>query len=425
MEEEETYELAIPSPPPAAPIEGDGDPHWRVTLYAIWVAQLISIMGFSFVMPFFPFYIQELGVKDPRQVAVWAGLLATASGVAMTAAAPLWGMVADRVGRKPMVQRAMFGGAVAMGLMGLAHNVHQLLALRLVQGVLSGTMTASFALVSSVTPHRRMGYSLGLLQMAVFIGASLGPWFGGMLADHFGYRIPFAVTAGLLAAGGLLVLFGARERFQRPAPQADSAASSLRSLVRLPGIGTMLGVYFMLNLSGTIVGPIFPLFVADLLATPTRAASTTGMIMAIGAGTAAVAAVFLGRASDRIGHRRLLVGSTVAAGLLCFPQAAARTVWHLLILRAGYGLAAGGMGPTVNALVATSVPRRSMGSIYGLTSAATSLGAALGPAMGGILAASTNLRMPFVLMGAMLLALGIMVRWRVAAPAPADETVGA
>ncbi len=425
MEEEETYELAIPPPAQAPPPEGDGDPHWRVTLYAMWVAQLISIMGFSFVMPFFPFYIQELGVTDPRQVAVWAGLLVTACGVAMTAAAPLWGMVADRVGRKLMVQRSMFGGAVAMGLMGLAHNVQQLLVLRFLQGVLSGTMAASFALVSSVTPRRRMGYSLGLMQMAVFIGASLGPWFGGILADHFGYRIPFAVTAGLLAAGGLLVLFGARERFQRPAPHAGSAAASLRSLARLPGIGTLLGVYFMLNLSGTIVAPIFPLFVAQLLATPTGAASATGMIMAIGGAAAALSSVVIGRASDRVGQRRLLIAATAATGVLCFPQAAARTVWQLLGIRAAYGLAAGGMGPTVNALAATLVPRSSIGSIYGLTSAATSLGSALGPSIGGILAASTDLRMPFVLMGALLLALSIMVRWRVVSAAPADETVGA
>jgi len=208
VETDETYPL--PAPDPAleqdaigGARETDGDPGWRLTLYAAWVAQLFSIMGFSFVMPFFPFYIQkELGITDPRLVPIWAGLLATAGGVTMIGAAPLWGMIADRYGRKPMVQRSMFGGAVILGLMGLVHNVNQLLILRLLQGAVTGTIAASVALVSSVTPKRRMGYSLGLMQMAVFTGASVGPWLGGAMADHFGYRAPFAVTAALLFAGG-------------------------------------------------------------------------------------------------------------------------------------------------------------------------------------------------------------------------------
>ena len=397
------------------PLDDDGDPSWRVTLYAAWVAQLISIMGFSFVMPFFPFYVQTLGITNPREVPMWAGLLTTAGGISMTAFAPLWGMVADRYGRKLMVQRAMFGGAVIMALMGAVSNVHQLLVLRFIQGAVTGTVPASIALVSSVTPKDRMGYSLGLMQMAVFTGASVGPWVGGVLADHFGYRVPFVVTGALLVVAGFLVLFGTHERFERPAPQQHSAAGAIRNLLRLRGVTTLLLVYFMLNLSGTIVGPVFPLFVAKLPGTAARAASITGMVLAMGGIAAAIAAVTIGRASDRIGHRRILLASTILAGLLTFPQALARTVRQLLAMRVGYGLAAGGMGPTVNSLVTTLVPRASLGSIYGLTAAASSLGAALGPSIGGVVAASAGLRAPFFVMGAMLLALALMVRSRVSA----------
>jgi len=346
---------------------------------------------------------------------MWAGLLATAGGISMTAFAPLWGMVADRYGRKLMVQRAMFGGAVIMALMGAVSNVHQLLVLRFIQGAVTGTVPASIALVSSVTPKDRMGYSLGLMQMAFFTGASVGPWVGGVMADHFGYRVPFAVTGALLVVAGFLVLFGTHERFERPAPQQHTATAAIRNLLRLRGVTTLLLVYFMLNLSGTIISPIFPLFVAKLPGTATRAASITGMILAMGGMAAAVAAVTIGRASDRVGHRRILLVSTALAGLLTFPQAMARAVWQLLAMRVGYGLAAGGMGPTVNALAASLVPRASLGSIYGLTAAASSLGAALGPSIGGAAAAWAGLRAPFFLMGAMLVLLAVMLRWRVSA----------
>lgn len=107
-------ELQIPSVAVArsrepAQAKPDGDSRWRVTLGTMWVAQLFAMIGFAFVMPFIPFYIRELGVTDPRLVPIWAGLLVTGSGVMMSVVAPLWGWVADRYGRKLMVQRAMFG----------------------------------------------------------------------------------------------------------------------------------------------------------------------------------------------------------------------------------------------------------------------------------------------------------------------------
>jgi len=407
--------------------EADGDPHWRMTLYAAWVAQLCSIMGFSFVMPFFPFYLQhDLGVTDPHQVPIWAGILASSSGIAMTAAAPLWGIVADRYGRKIMVQRSMFGGAVVLGLMGLVHTPVQLLILRILQGAVTGTISASVALVSSVTPRKRMGYSLGLMQMAVFTGAAVGPWLGGAMADRFGYRAPFAVTAGLLLGGGLLVLFGARERFKRPAPHDLQGVAGVRSLLSLPGVVTLLSIYFMLNLSGTIVGPIFPLFVEKLMGTAEHAASTTGMLLAIGGVVAAVAAVTIGRSSDRLGHRRVLVVTTALVGLFCFPQALARTVPQLLAIRVFSGFASGGMSPAVNALMANICPRNCLGRVYGLTTAASSIGMSIGPSVGGWLAATAGLRLPFVVMGAMLLLLALMVQRRVPAvtaglDAPVEE----
>ena len=79
-------------------------------------------MGFSFVNPFMPLFIQELGNFTNQKAAFWAGIATSASGIAMFFSAPLWGIVADRWGRKPMVLRAMFGSAVLLGFMGLAPN---------------------------------------------------------------------------------------------------------------------------------------------------------------------------------------------------------------------------------------------------------------------------------------------------------------
>lgn len=96
---------------------------------------------------------------------------------------------------------------------------------------------------------------------------------------------------------------------------------------------------------------------------------------------------------------------------MCFPQAAARSVRQLLVLRAIFGLGAGGMIPAMNAMVATIVPRGSLGRAYGLTTTAAAIGWATGPVLGGWAASALGLRMPFVIMGGLLFALALAQHW--------------
>ena len=208
--------------------DADGQPHWRLTLYTTWTAQLCAMMAFSFVLPFIPFYVRELGVNG-KALYLWSGALVTGCGLMMAAVAPLWGWVADRYGRKSMVQRAMFGAGIFLSAMSRVTNVRQLLALRMLQGGFTGTVSASVALVSTVLPANRLAFGLGLMQAAVSAGASLGPLFGGMMSERWGSRSSFLVTGALLFAGGLLVQFGARERFHRVPPR-ERRCPHLRTL---------------------------------------------------------------------------------------------------------------------------------------------------------------------------------------------------
>ena len=93
---------------------------WRLTLFVMFIAQWISIVGFSFVVPFIPFYIREIGVTNEKLVPIWAGILVAASSLTMTIFAPFWGWLSDRYGRKLMVERAMFAGAIITMAMGIS-----------------------------------------------------------------------------------------------------------------------------------------------------------------------------------------------------------------------------------------------------------------------------------------------------------------
>jgi DHA1 family multidrug resistance protein-like MFS transporter len=190
-------------------------PQWRRTLYTIWLTEFIAVLGFNFVLPFIPYYIEELGVTGQQQVALWAGLATSVMSLGSAIMAPIWGMLADQHGRKLMVMRATFAGAFLMVLMAWVTNAQQLVFLRFLHGVFTGTIAAATALVVSIVPKEYSGAAFGSLQTAVYLGTSLGPLLGGVAADRLGYRSSFWVTGTLLLFSGILVTFLVREDLRR------------------------------------------------------------------------------------------------------------------------------------------------------------------------------------------------------------------
>ena len=385
---------------------------WKKNLYSTWISQLIAIIGFYFVFPFIPFYIQELGVTGVNQVARWAGILAGAPALTMAIFSPIWGSLADKYGRKLMVERAMFGGAIVTTCMGLVSNVYQLLALRILQGALTGTIPASVALISTTTPQERLGFSLGLMQTAVFSGASIGPLLGGVVADFFGYRCSFYITGSLLFIAGLIVLFLVEEGFQ-PLSQEEIAGKGFWKNIWIifssRQLLAMIVVLFFIQFAGMIVYPIFPLFVQFLAKSSSRIASITGAMLALTGIASALSSVIIGQVSDNVGYKKILIVSTLGAGMFYLPQAFVGNIFQLFLLRVALGLFAGGIMPTANAIIAFSVSDEHRGKVYGITASASSLGNATGPIAGGIIASILSLRAVFIFTTALLIIAGIWV----------------
>ncbi|MBA3642887.1 MAG: MFS transporter [Chloroflexia bacterium] len=392
---------------------------WRRNLYAVGAAQLLAIIGFSLRAPFLPFYLGDLGVASSESQALWSGLINAAGAGVMAISAPFWGIIADRRGRRPMLLRAMIASTFTIGLMGFATQPWHLLALRLVEGLLSGTVTASTTLVAATTPRPRLGYALGMVQTAVFAGSSLGPLFGGLLADSIGPRATFGVASGCLGTAALLVLFLVRERFVPPKPQPAAQPGDRRRWAGWQAaVGFPLGqqllllvlVLFVVRLASMAVQPIVPLFVRELAPNTTDLSSLSGLVLGVLGLTSALSAVYLGRLGDRRGHRRVLFASVIAAGIFYLPMAFVAHPWQLIALQALFGVAAGGLIPSANTLVANLTPPERRGAIYGLTAAAAAMGGFIGPLAGAAIAAGFGFRAPFFGVAMLLLALAVAVR---------------
>ena len=370
-------------------------------------------MGFAMVAPFLTPFVRELGIHDNGRAMIWSGWLSTSAGLAMALIAPVWGILADRHGRKLMVLRSMFGGMVVLGLMACVQNVHQLLILRMFQGFLTGTVAASVALVSSVVPTRRAGFALGLMQSALYVGGSLGPLLGGELIARSGFRASFLGSAGVLLVAGCLTAFGVREEFNPDeVEEGAGGAGTIRQVLCLPGFITMGGVLFLVMFAGSFIGPIMPLYVEKLAGGVAGAATRmTGQIIFAGGVAATISAIILGRLGDRLGYGRVLTICTLLSGLTLIPYAFCHTPGQLLFWRIMTAFTEAGTIPAVNALIRNITPRHACGKAFGLTQSIGAFGWAFGPLVGSWLAAAYGMAMPFIVVGIAFVAIsGVVLR---------------
>ncbi|MGH3106210.1 MAG: MFS transporter [Rubrobacteraceae bacterium] len=367
------------------------------------VSQLAATTGFMFVIPFLPLYVQRLGVEDAGHAAAWAGLLNTATAVTMALAAPLWGKLGDRYGQKKMLLRATLAGSMMLGLMGLVTSPWQLLLLRLLQGSLTGTVAAATVLVSATAPPEKASSRLGALQTFIFFASAAGPFAGGVFADLVGIRASFGVTAALLAASGLMVLFGVREDEPFGSDAGEDGASGDGTL---PGWRLFPGVLalFVVYLSITAVHPVLPGFLETIMEEPVRVASLAGQILGAGAFAAALGSLVGGHVAVRAGDWATVVGALSVAGLASLPQAAVSSVSELFVLRLVADFALGMVIPVANLAVRSAVAPERQGEAFGVAASATSAAFGLGPLGGGLLAASFGFGVPFLVPGVLLLA---------------------
>jgi DHA1 family multidrug resistance protein-like MFS transporter len=379
---------------------------WQRTLYAVIIAEGIALLGFGIAVPFLPFYIQDLGVTRLEDVALWVGVISSAPPIAAALAAPIWGRLADRYGRKRMLVRSLIGGGLAFCLIGtVVRTVPQLAMLRTLQKVLAGSVPASMTLVATSVPRERYGSALGLLQTVVFVGLSLGPFVGGVIGPLLGYSMTFLASGIMVLLMAILVGVVVKERFVPPDSRerrSDSPIRTVRLVLGDPVLVAMIGVLMLNNLANAITQPIVPLFVQTLVSGTSEASVASGLVLGATAGAHALGALSIGRFGDRWGRQRSLVICLIVAASFHFPQMFVRDPGQLLFLRVVSGLAVGGLMSLSNATIAERAPAGRQGTIYGMTSSIRQLGQGLGPIVGTAIVTGLGLNRVFPATGVLL-----------------------
>ena len=393
-----------------SPETPDGSIYWKRNLTVALLGSFTTIVSMTLLLPFLPLYVEELGVKGHAAIVQWSGIAFGATFLAAALVAPLWGKLGDIYGRKLMLVRASFGMAVAISLMGIADNIWQLVAFRLLIGLAGGYASGSMVLVATQTPKDKSGWALGMLSSGIMAGNLVGPLIGGVLPPMIGIRNTFFAAGGVIFLAFLATTFFIREEARPAHKKVGRKSGGWHSIPDKRPVIAMLFTGMLLVFANMSIEPIITVYVSQLVADPLQVTMIAGVVMSAAALGSILSATALGKLADKIGHWPVITAALAVAAVLLIPQAFVSSAWQLIVLRFLMGIALGGLLPCITAVIRHSVPDNAAGGILGLSVSSQYVGQVAGPVMGGFVAG--HIGMPAVFLGTcVLLAGGMVFTW--------------
>lgn len=326
--------------------------------------------------------------------------------LSLAISSPLWGLLADRIGRRIMMVRAYLAAGLVIFLMGTVDSVSGLLILRIAQGFLTGTLATTQTFVAAIVPSEKSGQALGNLNSGVFIGVMTGTALGGFFAHHFGYRASFLIAGLLPLIGAIVILLGTQEQFERPTRPARVNREGLRSVRnQILIIAPILLSLWYFSLARQFELPFVALLVQDIHGSIDGVSLWMGTIGAVAGLAGFLGSIFWGTFADK--HTLFKGGCLAALGsaLFLIPQGLAASFLLLYPARFGVIFCSAGLEPVFGAWLVRSTPEHKRGLIFGLANSARALGWGCAPLLGSLVAVGLGLRSIFFLASVLFLGL--------------------
>ena len=370
----------------------------------------MAIFGFSFAFPFLSIFIHhDLGVAQGRDLDLWTAATASVSGLAMAIASPIWGVLGDRYGRKPMLIRSMVGGALTVGLIYFAQTPTELFVLRFLQGATSGTVAAATALVAAETPRNRVGWALGVVTSAVALGGAIGPVIGGVAGAVFGLRLVFLGGGILLLLSTLPVLLVVRESplVRRTGPQL----STLALIDQRPGakraLAVLIGAQGLVSVCNSATQQLVVLRLLEMLSS--GVAAITGIAFGLAGVASSGAAVFYTTVTRRLGYVRT---TALAAVMVAISVALVAVAPWAAVVVAGValnGLFSGVVIPATASMIGLETPPEAQSTVFGANASSVALGFCIGPLIGGGVAATAGVPAALLVIAGLAIGLAVLI----------------
>ncbi|MGD9332027.1 MAG: MFS transporter [Desulfobacterales bacterium] len=349
------------------------------TFCVLFLAVLTAVTGVGIVVPLLPVYARDIGAGG-----FYIGMIFGIFSISRTAFIPYFGRASDRRGRKPFILVGLLGYAAVAVAFYYTTSVTMLITIRFFQGICSAMMMPVLqAYVGDITPDGREGLTMGIFNLATFVGLGLGPLFGGIISDHWGLQAAFACMGALALSGFGLNWWGLPPRRHEKAFSQHAAPVAWRHLL---GNREIIGLMAFRMAYTTCIGVIWgflPIY-ADQSLHLSRTA--IGALIMTGVMVSGIVHVPMGYLSDRLSKSGMVItgGILAAMGVLTFhwAQSLSAMLWSSTLFGLGGGIA---MPALMGLVVIQGTHLHAMGAVMALLSLGHSAGMMAGALVAGLL----------------------------------------
>ena len=354
----------------------------------LFLIVFIDLIGFGIILPLLPFY-GEFYQASPEMV----GLLMATYSFTQFLAAPFWGRLSDRIGRRPVLLVSLAGLAASYVWLGFADSLMVLFAARAVGGAMAGNISAAFAYIADITTPENRAKGMGMIGAAFGLGFIAGPAIGGILAGSDPVNADFQSPAFAAAAlSGIALIMAAftlkeslsaeiRERLAAKSP--SSRLSMFREALERPYIGLLLALTFLSTFAFAGLESTFAMWSRRQFG---WGPLQNGYLFAyVGVLSAFIQGGLVGRLARRFGEATLIIQGAIAlaVGIFLIPFSNSLFVLLIAMTIAGYGFSV--ISPSLNSLISLQVGEDEQGGIMGVTRSASTMARFTGPAWAGFL----------------------------------------
>lgn len=373
--------------------------NWKKNLICTWIGQLLCMAGYSAIMPFIPLFIRDkYHITDERELGIWVSALAFFGFASFCISNPVWGVLADRFGRKLMLLRSYYVSTIIFPLMYFAPSVVWLIVIRFFISCFSGSVTAAQTLIVTTTPQEHHGVALGTLSTAVWSGNMIGFLCGAFFVDSLGYMWGFMACGALYLVGGIITHIWVKENFVRPEKIArKQPGTSIFAQYRgySLAIWIMLILFTVLGLVRQLEAPYVPILISSITS-PEKAVFYTGIVSLLAALGGLISGVLLGKLCDKFPPIAVAIPAVLISAATMLVQGISGNLMIFSSSRFVNYLAAGGLDPAFQAMLAKLSPPEQRGSLFGLAASTRILGVMLASLLGGGIIYLAGIRAVFV-----------------------------
>ncbi len=359
-----------------------------------------AVTGVGIVVPLLPVYAHSLGATG-----LYIGMIFGAFSLSRTVFLPYFGRVSDRRGRKPYIVSGLLAYSVVSVAFIFSKSVESLIVIRLFHGVASAMMMPVIqAYIGDITPAGKEGFSMGVFNMSMFLGLSLGPLIGGVIKDRFSLEAAFICMGSLSLVGFLLsIIFLPPTRSEQVLARVQTPMK-LKALIADPFISGLFSFRFAYTACIGIIWGFVPVY-AD--ARFGLSSALIGGLVTTGVFISGLIHVPMGYLADRFSRVKLVVAGGLLVAVSVWAFGWANGFYGMLAASIFFGLGGGVSNP---ALMAMSVHKGSqaaaMGSVMAYLTMAHSLGMLAGSLLGGMMMDLFQLRQAFLL-GMLIMLAGV------------------